>query len=126
MTVDFQRIQEDVSETRQLVQTLLDRLNQTVPAPSPADELLNVTQAAQLLNLTTATVYGMVYEKRIPFSKPAGSGRLYFVRSELIEWVKNGRKSTADELDEQARQQVSSRINRRVQSKSRKSDHASA
>ncbi|UFH54708.1 helix-turn-helix domain-containing protein [Spirosoma sp. KNUC1025] len=120
MTVDFQKLQNEVSETRQLVLTLLDRLNSPASKKEYSDELLTVGQAANLLNLTTATVYGMVYEKRIPFSKPSGSGRLYFVRSELIEWVKNGRKATSDELDEQARQQISSRITRRKQSKDRK------
>jgi hypothetical protein len=60
----------------------------------------------------------MVYEKRIPFSKPGG--RLYFVRSELIEWVKNGRKATSEELDESARQKISNRIDRRLKSKERK------
>ncbi|GAB4017142.1 helix-turn-helix transcriptional regulator [Spirosoma koreense] len=120
MTVDFQKLQSEVSETRQLVQALLNRLDQPFPSNPPADELLTVGQAAELLNLTTATVYGMVYEKRIPFSKPAGSGRLYFVRSELIEWVKNGRKATSQELDNQVRQQVATRVDRRKQSKARK------
>jgi excisionase family DNA binding protein len=118
MTVDFQKLQNEVSETRQLVLTLLDRLNEPNPSKQPADELLTVGQAAELLNLTSATVYGMVYEKRIPFSKPGG--RLYFSRADLIAWVKNGRKATADELDEQARQQVAVRLDRRNQSKARK------
>jgi excisionase family DNA binding protein len=115
MSVDFQKLQNEVSETRQLVITLLDRLNEPNPSKQPADELLTVGQAAELLNLTSATVYGMVYEKRIPFCKPGG--RLYFSRADLIAWVKNGRKATADELDEQARQQITTRLTRRKQSK---------
>ena len=119
MTVDFQKLQNEVSETHRLVLTLLDRLDQPTLSNTPTDELLSVGQAAELLNLTSTTVYGMVYEKRIPFSKPPGSGRLYFLRSELLEWVKNGRKATTQELDEQARQQVATRIGRRKQSKER-------
>ncbi|GAB4035498.1 helix-turn-helix transcriptional regulator [Spirosoma jeollabukense] len=124
MTVDFQKLQNEVSETHRLVLFLLDRLDQPTLSTTPADELLSVGQAADLLNLTSATVYGMVYEKRIPFCKPPGSSRLYFVRSELLEWVRNGRKATAEELDEQARLQLATRLDRRKQSKSRKEPQA--
>lgn len=126
MTVDFLKLQNEVSETRQLVLTLLDRLNVPVESKQHSDELLTVGQAAELLNVTSATVYGMVYEKRIPFNKPLGSGRLYFVRSELIEWVKNGRKATTSELDEQARFQVASRLDRRNLSKERRGGRKAA
>ncbi|GAB3780593.1 hypothetical protein GCM10028818_33070 [Spirosoma horti] len=121
MTLDFHKLQNEVSETRQLVQTLLDRLDQSPLSSPPADELLTVGQAAELLNLTSATVYGMVYEKRIPFSKPPGSSKLIFLRSELMQWVKNGRKATSEELEEQVRQQVGARLNRRKESKERNS-----
>lgn len=84
----------------------------------PIDELLTVKQAADLLDLTTATIYGLVYEKRIPFNKPGG--RLYFNRDQLLEWVKNGRKATTQELEEQARQQIANRLDRRSKSKAQK------
>ena len=117
MIVDFHKLQNEVTETRQLVQKLLDRLNQPNQSSPASEELLTVGQAAELLNLTSATVYGMVYERRIPFSKPGG--RLYFSRTELMAWVKNGRKATTDELEEQAHQQIATRVNRRSQSKER-------
>lgn len=120
MIVDFLKLQNEVSETRQIVQTIREYLDHLTQSSSPTDELLTVGQAAELLNLTTATIYGYVYEKKIPFSKPAGGGRLYFVRTELLEWVRNGRKSTAQELDDQARSLITSRIDRRNSSKKRK------
>lgn len=85
---------------------------------APADEVLNVQQAANLLKRSTATIYGLVYEKRIPFHKP--DGRLQFLRSELLEWVSSKRKSTAADLDEAARTVVADRINRRTKSKESK------
>ena len=113
----FEQLPNYVYELGRKVDQLLDRLNQPATSPPP-DELLTVKQAAILLDLTIATVYGMVYEKRIPFSKPGG--RLYFSRVELLEWARSGRKATTQELDEQARQQVATRIDRRKQSKERK------
>jgi excisionase family DNA binding protein len=117
MSVDFQKLQEEVSETRALVQTLLERLNQPTSDQQQSD-FLTVNQAAEFLSLTPATVYSMVYEKRIPFSKP--NGRLYFLRSDLTAWIKQGRQSSTHDLDEAARETIASRFNRRSQSKVRK------
>lgn len=116
MSIDFQKLQDNVDETRALVQQLVDRLSQPTIEQAPP-EFLTVNQAAELLNLTPASVYGMVYEKRIPFSKP--NGRLYFLRSDLVEWVRQGRKATNDELNESTRETVSNRIARRSKSKQR-------
>lgn len=90
-------MQTDVSETRQLVQTLLDRLNQPATSPTPAEESpLTVQQAADLLDVTPATVYDWVHRRVIPSHRPGK--RLYFLRSELMDWIRTGRRSTADEL----------------------------
>ncbi|MEZ0538946.1 helix-turn-helix domain-containing protein [Fibrella arboris] len=97
MIVDFNKIADEVSETRQLVQSLLDRLNQPIADPAPVEETpLNVQQAAELLDVTPATVYDLVHKRRIPSHRPGK--RLYFLRSELMQWIKNGRRNTADEL----------------------------
>ncbi|MVM30484.1 helix-turn-helix domain-containing protein [Spirosoma sp. HMF4905] len=120
MILDVQKLQNEVSETRQLVQTLHDRIDQLARSSTPNEERpVRVKEVAAFLNKTEATVYGLVYEKKIPHHKPDGTGNLYFFLSELSEWVKNGRKSTSEELDEQARIQIASRIDRRKQSKER-------
>lgn len=46
-------------------------------ATSTTDEVLTIHQAADFLNLTPQTIYGLVSARKIPFSKPIGS-RLYF------------------------------------------------
>ncbi|WP_020598684.1 helix-turn-helix domain-containing protein [Spirosoma panaciterrae] len=119
MTIDFEKLQSQVSETHRLVQTLLDRLNQPITSSIPTDELLTVGQAAELLNVTNATIYGYIFERKIPFCKPSGGGRIYFIKSELVAWIKQGRQSTAQELDEESRIQVAVRLDRRKQSKQR-------
>ena len=112
----FEQLPNFMYELGLKVDQILDQLNQPVTS-SPADDLLTVKKAADLLDLSTATVYGLVYEKRIPYRKPGG--RLYFSRAELLAWVKNGRRATTDELDEQARQQIATRVSRRNRSKDR-------
>ncbi|WP_345952397.1 helix-turn-helix domain-containing protein [Mucilaginibacter sp. PAMB04168] len=64
------------------------------------DKLLSVKEAANLLNLSTSTIYGLVNRKQIPVSKRGK--RLYFSKFELVNWIKEGRKLTQQELDNAA------------------------
>lgn len=61
------------------------------------DELLTVSQAAEMLSISTATIYGYVHFRSIPCMKRRG--RLYFSKDELLSWVKEGKRSTMDEID---------------------------
>lgn len=75
------------------------------PVVSPLPEILNIDQAAQLLNRSKAWIYSMTSKKNakdgctFPFSKPDGKGPLYFRRSELMEWLDQG--GTKHALQEQ-------------------------
>ena len=66
------------------------------PAENGEDDLLNVSEAAEFLKISTAALYTKVSRSEIPFSKPGK--RLYFNRAELQEWVKNGKRKTAQEI----------------------------
>ena len=67
---------------------------------SDADCLLNMEEAAELLNLSKPTIYGLVQRKAIPCMKRGN--RLYFSKTELISWVKEGRKKTSAEIELEA------------------------
>ncbi|GAB3767093.1 helix-turn-helix domain-containing protein [Spirosoma pomorum] len=120
MTIDFEQIQKDVNETRSLVEALVYNFTQVQNSALPIEEVLNTNQAATLLDLKKSTIYGLVYERRIPYHHVGNGGRLYFLRTELIDWIKNGRVATSNELDEQARKQVAARLTRRNNSNERK------
>ncbi|WP_316814776.1 helix-turn-helix domain-containing protein [Pedobacter nyackensis] len=49
------------------------------------DQLLNARQAAKLINYRRPTLYGLVRQNKIPYSKTAG--KLLFSRNKLLEWV---------------------------------------
>lgn len=75
---------------------LLDIKHRPNAIPQPVEEVLTIQQAAALLDLTTQTVYGFVSARKLPFYKPTGA-KLYFLRSELIDWLKSHRNSTIEE-----------------------------
>lgn len=69
------------------------------PKPEVAD-ILTIKEAAELLGLSVSSVYGLVHKKAIPVCKRGK--KLYFSRQELLDWIKDGRKKTAKEIDAEA------------------------
>jgi excisionase family DNA binding protein len=61
------------------------------PADQP-EQLLTIQEAAEFLSLTVPTMYSKVSKGELPVMKR--SKRLYFSRTELMEYVKAGRKKT--------------------------------
>jgi len=52
------------------------------------DRLLDVKQAAELLSLSPATLYGWAYRRRVPVVKPSGPrGPLRFRASDLERFI---------------------------------------
>jgi len=66
--------------------------------------LLTVTEAAELLNLAKPTIYALSQQSKIPYMKKGK--RLYFDKTELLDWVKEGRNSTDSELKNKALKEV--------------------
>ena len=69
------------------------------------DELLTISDAAKLLKLSVATIYTKVCKNEIPANKQGK--RLYFYRTELLDWIKSGRIRIISEIQ----REVESNIN---------------
>ena len=52
------------------------------------EDILNAKQAAKLLDLSPATIYGKTHRNEIPFFKQGK--KLLFSRSALLDWLKKG------------------------------------
>ena len=52
------------------------------------EDILNAKQAAKLLDLSPATIYGKTHRNEIPYFKQGK--KLLFSRKELISWLKKG------------------------------------
>jgi excisionase family DNA binding protein len=48
---------------------------------------MTIQEAANYLSLAKQTIYGLVMNNKIPFHKKGK--RLYFIESELTEWISN-------------------------------------
>lgn len=68
--------------------------------PSDEKEVLSLKETAEFLGLKVPTIYSKVSKRDIPVNKQFG--KLYFLRSELMAYIKNGKRSTNYEIDEEA------------------------
>ncbi len=66
------------------------------------NELITVKQAAELLHVAPGTIYQMVYRREIPSYKSPSGQRLYFKRSELLQWATSQPTLTQEEIEAEA------------------------
>ena len=69
------------------------------PTDQP-EQLLTIQEAAKFLSLTVTTIYSKVNRKELPFMKRGK--RLYFSSTELMEYIKKGRRKTNVEIEQEA------------------------
>jgi excisionase family DNA binding protein len=72
---------------------------QVEPTEQP-EKFLNIQEAARFLNLTVATIYSKVSKRELPCMKRGK--RLYFSSTELKEYIKEGRKKSYAEIEQEA------------------------
>lgn len=83
-----------------IAETVNSCLKYNLPNTNPQqakDELLTVQDTAKFLSLSVPTVYGLISKGEIPVMKR--SKRCYFSKDELINYLKQGRKKTLSEID---------------------------
>jgi len=86
---------KEVSELKSL---LIKKQEQTTN--EQPEQFLTVQEAAQFLNLTVPTIYSKVSNGELPVMKR--SKRLYFSSTELMDYLKEGRKKSNAEIEQEA------------------------
>jgi excisionase family DNA binding protein len=87
---------KEVSELKRL---FIEKQEQA-PTDQP-DQLLTIQQVGELLHLRRPTIYSKVSKNELPGVCKQGK-RLYFDRQTIIDWIKQGRKLTNAEIEQQA------------------------
>ena len=62
------------------------------------NDFLNIQQAAEFLNLSVPTMYGLKHRGEVPVMKRNNGKRLYFSKKQLSDWIKEGRRKTNSEI----------------------------
>lgn len=67
---------------------------------SSSPKFLTITEASSYVSLSVQTLYDKCHKKSIPHIKKGG--RLYFIESDLYEYINSGKKKTIEEIKEEA------------------------
>jgi excisionase family DNA binding protein len=99
-------VQLDSEQLSNLIQSSVRTvLKETSPLKAePTDQpeqLLTIQEAAEFLSLTVPTMYSKVSKGELPVMKR--SKRLYFSRTELLEYLKDGRKRSKKQIELEAK-----------------------
>ena len=91
-------VTELTNEIGELKRLIIDNHNQArVEEP---EQLLTIQEAAGFLKLAVPTIYSKVSKGELPVMKR--SKRLYFSSTELMEYLKRGRKKSNAEIEHEA------------------------
>jgi len=102
-TLTFDQLPQAVTmltkEVSELKRLLIEKQEQPTDQP---EQLLTIDEVATLLHLTKPTVYSKVSKNEIPGVCKQGK-RLYFDRQTIIDWIKQGRKKSNAEIEQEAK-----------------------
>jgi len=108
MNNPFESIESRLSIIEELILDIKHQ-NFNKPNQSEIELLLDIKKAAELLNLKVATIYSKVHKNEIPFMKKGN--RLYFFKSELLEYIKEGRNTPHKEAKQAANAFLNNKAN---------------
>ena len=73
------------------------------PAERSQEDFVTLEEARRILDLSKGTLYQYTHYKTIPYYKPNGR-KIYFKVKDLINFMERGRRSSIDEIKQQALQ----------------------
>ena len=107
MNNPFEVIEERLNAIEALLLSLGER-SQEQSEQTVKEELFDVQEAANFLKLTPDTIYTKVSRGELPVMKRGK--RLYFSSTELLAYLKEGRKKTVSETDRAAEEYMKKRL----------------
>lgn len=97
--IDPETLISSISE--RVTANILKAVQNNNPTTDQPEQLLTIQEAAEFLSLTVPTMYSKVSKGELPVMKR--SKRLYFSRTELLEYIKDGRKKSNAEIEQEAK-----------------------
>ena len=113
MEISFEKMPQAIYQLLNKVDNLERLMIEKAISEKPkTDRIFDIGEAASYCRLSKPTLYALVSQRSIPFSKKGK--RLYFSEGELIDWIKQGRKKTQTELAQEAETYIANNKKKRV------------
>lgn len=95
-TLKFEQLPNLVADLKNEVSEMKALLLKKAQSQPETDNPITIQGVSELTGLTVPTLYGYCQRNEIPYSKKGN--RLYFFKSEIIDWIKTGKSKTLKEL----------------------------
>lgn len=92
--LSFEQLPQVVAEILNRICDIQSSIERDTARKEEPPELLNADQAAKFIHIAKPTLYNLVSKRKIPHVKKGK--RLIFYRSELLEYLNNGRRKTQE------------------------------
>lgn len=96
MKYTFDQIPEVLSSIEKRLERIESILANQAIITGEESEFIGAEAARVILKISLATLYTKAHHREVPFYKKGN--RLYFNRQELLEWIKQGRKKSSEEI----------------------------
>lgn len=96
-------LQLEIEELTKLIENIVRKVVNETYSQKPQQEpeiIFTIQEAAKFLSLSVPTIYGLISKREIPVMKR--SKRCYFLKSELIDYLKEGRHKTVTDIEDAA------------------------
>lgn len=100
MNFTFEQLPNVIADLKNEVKEMKALLLQRAELQPETNNPLNIKEVSKLTSLSKPTLYGYCQRNEIPYQKKGG--RLYFFKSEIIDWIKTGKQKTIKELTAEA------------------------
>lgn len=91
-----------LNELETLIQNSVERALKTIEGNKPEpDKMFTVLEVAKYLHLSVPSIYRHISQRSIPHKKIPGQKRVYFIKSEINDWISQSKRKTVEELAEE-------------------------
>ncbi|WP_178989526.1 helix-turn-helix domain-containing protein [Winogradskyella schleiferi] len=98
--IPFEQTQQDVAEVKKDLKEMKALLLNKAEPQNLIDDPVPIDKIANLTGYSKATIYGYCQKNLIPHHKKCG--RLFFFKSEIVAWIKEGKQKTIKEVEADA------------------------
>jgi len=96
----FDQLPNVIAELKNEIKELKALLIQKTNSEPEIDNPIGIKDVSKVTGKTVPTIYGYCQRNEIPYQKKGN--RLYFFKSEIINWIKTGKQKTIKELQAEA------------------------
>ena len=100
LELKFENLPNAVAELQKGQSEILALLSNKAEPQPEIETPIQLDEVVPITGLTKPTLYGYVQRNKIPYHKKGN--RLYFFKSEIIDWIKTGKQKTLKELEADA------------------------